>query len=63
MSIKLTIPDGMDIKQARMQKGINQGELADMVGVSQPAISRMESGDMNVTVDTLQSIVTAINEA
>jgi len=63
MSIELTIPDGMDIKRSRMEKGISQGELADLVGVSQPAISRMESGDMNVTVDTLRSIVTAINEA
>lgn len=35
---------GENIKKAREEKGMEQSELADMVGVSQPTISSYESG-------------------
>ena len=63
MSLELNIPDGMDIKRARMQNDMNQSELADKAGISQPAISKIESGANDVRIDTLQQIVDAINEA
>lgn len=42
---------------------VTQGELADRAGVSQPLIARIESGDVDTTLDTLHSIVTALNDS
>lgn len=35
---------GKMIRQARIDKGYTQGELGDMIGVSNKAISRWENG-------------------
>ncbi len=38
-----------NIRQARAEKGISQGELAKMVGVSRQTISSIETGQFNPT--------------
>lgn len=40
---------------------INQKQLADLVGTSQGAIARLESGRGNPTVDLVQRIVNALD--
>lgn len=47
MSRKMAEPKteiGAEIRAARLQKGLKQRELADMVGVSVMTISRLEAG-------------------
>lgn len=55
------IPTGDELRTARQQRGLTQAELADRAGVSQPLIARIESEDVDPTLATLHSIVSAIN--
>src|ERR1700693_4031842 len=45
----------------RMDKGLSQQELAEMVGTSHSQISRIESGRHRTNLDTLQRIATALD--
>lgn len=40
---------GEAVKIARNAKGMSQGQLADLCGIDQPMISRIESGNENVS--------------
>lgn len=44
---------GAHIKEARIEKGLSQRQLALRVGIRQPDISRIEEGKKNVTLFTL----------
>lgn len=44
---------GRMLKDARIQKGLSQNELAFKVGMRQPDISRIEEGKKNITLETL----------
>jgi len=46
------------ILQLRKQKGISQAELARKVGTRQSNIARMESGQQNFSIETLNKIAT-----
>ena len=54
-----------DIIQAiiarRNELSISQRKLAQMVGMHQPAICRLERGDGNITVGTLFKVADALN--
>ena len=45
----------------RLEKGLTQHELARKVGTKQSAISRLESGRYNPTVEVLRKIAKALN--
>ena len=47
------------VKMARRRAGLSQRELARRSGVAQPTISRVESGRMSPTFDTLNALVEA----
>ena len=49
------------IKAARLKKKLTQRQLADRLGVIQQHISRIESGQENVTFDTLYKFAQALN--
>lgn len=57
----MQIPTGEDIRAARQSKALTQSEVAERAGVSQPLIARIESGDVDPTIDTLYSVVSALN--
>lgn len=59
----MKIPTGEDIKTARKNNGLTQSELAEGAGVSQPLIARIESDDVDPTIDTLYCVVSALNES
>jgi len=59
----MQIPTGKDIRAARHNKGLTQSELADSAGVSQPLIARIESNDVDPTIDTLYSVISALNDS
>jgi ribosome-binding protein aMBF1 (putative translation factor) len=44
------------IYDARKRAGISQPELARRLHTSQAAISRMEAGDQNMTIDLIENI-------
>lgn len=41
----------------RLQLGLTQQQFAELVGVAQPLISRLENGSQNITVEKLQRIL------
>jgi len=50
-----------DILLRRSQLNISQTQLAKLVGTKQPAISRLERGDGNITINTLHRVADALN--
>lgn len=44
------------IREKRVEKGISQGKLAELVQVSQPFIAEIESGRKNPSLDVLMRI-------
>jgi predicted transcriptional regulator len=59
----MQIPTGEDIRAARNNKGLTQSGLAESAGVSQPLIARIESDDVDPTIDTLYSVISALNDS
>lgn len=47
--------------ELRLNLGLTQKAFAELVGVKQPLISRLENGTQNITVNTLQSILARTN--
>lgn len=54
---------GLDIRARREGLGMSQRELADLVGIDQPALSKIESGKSNITFDLLSDIDRRISDA
>ncbi|NCO25090.1 MAG: transcriptional regulator [Candidatus Nealsonbacteria bacterium CG18_big_fil_WC_8_21_14_2_50_37_10] len=50
------------ILQLRKQKGLSQTELAKKIGTKQCNVARMEAGQQNFTIDTLQKIASALKK-
>ena len=50
-----------DVLLLRSELNLSQTQLAELVGTKQPAISRLESGDGNITINTLCKIADALN--
>lgn len=47
---------GLFIKEKRINRGLSQGEAATLLGISQAAYSRYESGDRKIDLPTLKKI-------
>ena len=47
---------------ARLEAGISQQELANRIGTQKPNISRIESGQQNISVDTMLKIASALGK-
>ena len=56
----LSLRIGKAIKEARIQKGLSQKELASLVGIKQPDISKIEDGKKNITLKTLSALSGAL---
>ncbi|MFH1661695.1 MAG: helix-turn-helix transcriptional regulator [Candidatus Falkowbacteria bacterium] len=52
----------LDIIKLRKKKKISQGKLAEKIGMKQSAIGRIEKGEQNLTIETLQKIASAFNK-
>lgn len=52
---------GIAIRDAREQIGLTQTELAARMGVAQSALSRIEAGRANITVEMLTRIAVALD--
>ena len=49
-----------DLVALREARGLSQAQLAKLLGVSQPAVAKLESGSQNLTLRTLVRVVTAL---
>lgn len=49
-----------DLVALREARGLSQAQLARLLGVSQPAVAKIESGSENLTLRTLTRVVTAL---
>ncbi len=47
--------------QARTEAGLSQAEVAERLGITQPAVARMESGK-NVSIKSLSRYATAVGK-
>lgn len=57
------LPTPEDIKKLRLDLGLTQHDLATRAGVSQPLIARIESGDVDPRLSTLNKILNAFDAA
>lgn len=48
------------LKAIRIENGLSQKQLADMVGITQPTYSNIENGKRNPTIKTLKRIAKAL---
>ncbi|MHB1224705.1 MAG: helix-turn-helix domain-containing protein [Gemmatimonadaceae bacterium] len=53
----------LQIRWARADEGISQGQLAKRVGVTRQAISQLESPDANLRLSTLEKVAGALGMA
>lgn len=58
--ISPTLAVRLQLRWARLQRGLSQGELAKLVGVSRQQISSLESPDANLTLSTLLKVAAAL---
>ena len=52
---------GYQIARLRIQRGLTQAQLADMVGTRQPSIARLENGSSVPSLSFLDRIATALD--
>ncbi|MDR0575526.1 MAG: helix-turn-helix domain-containing protein [Tannerella sp.] len=48
------------VAKFRKEKGLSTYQLAELTGLRQPHISRLEKGKMNMSIDTLNKIAAAL---
>lgn len=51
---------GLAVKEQRKQLNVSQEELAMRIGADQAYVSRIEAGQMNVTLETVEQVATAL---
>lgn len=51
---------GLEVKARREAAGLSQRQLAEIVGIRQPNIARLEAGDVLPTLGTLDRIADAL---
>ena len=56
----LFVKIGKMIREARLQKGYSQNELAFKIGMKQPDISMIEKGKKNITLETFACLFKAL---
>lgn len=63
MTILARTPEqiGHAIRQARLDQGLNQTQLAQKAGTFQNAISNIENGHAGVRLDTILRVLAALN--
>lgn len=59
----MDVPTPEDLREKRKALGMTQSELADRAGVSQPLIARIENGDVDPRLSTLESVVEVFESA
>lgn len=56
VTVPAVLATKIELRRARIAKGLTQTELAEQTGVKQPVIARLENPDHDVKVGTLEKI-------
>ncbi|MFB8374504.1 helix-turn-helix domain-containing protein [Paenibacillus taichungensis] len=59
--ININVYVGARIKSLRKSKGLTQANLGEQVDLPQPYIGGIEKGERNISLDTLQKLLEALN--
>lgn len=59
----INVPTPSELRTGRKEANLSQRELADRVGISQPALSQIESGNNDPRLSTVRRIALEINKA
>jgi transcriptional regulator with XRE-family HTH domain len=51
---------GQRVQQLRTEKGLTQQELCDKAEIARSQLTRLEKGDLNITVSTLNALAKAM---
>ncbi|MGH9186670.1 MAG: helix-turn-helix domain-containing protein [Acidimicrobiales bacterium] len=51
-----------DLVTARRRQGLSQAEVAARMGTSQPAVARLEAGDTDVRLSTIDRYAAAVGQ-
>ena len=51
---------GMRLRRLRTDQGLSQEDLADRAGISANQVSRIENGQINMTISTLFALAQAL---
>lgn len=62
LNLKLLYDIKREIVKLRLAQGLSQKELAERVGTKQSAISRLESGEYNPSVEFLSKVAQALGK-
>ena len=57
---EIVIKVGLRIKELRTAKGLSQFKLSILIGISENQLSRIERGESNPTIKTLNKIAKAL---
>lgn len=52
--------EGQTVRTARLQLGLSQSALADIINTSQPHIARIEKGTENIALETMRKLCKAL---
>lgn len=58
---RLAYTIGLTVRERRLAKGLSQSELAARTGMTQPALSRLETGGVVPTIPVLNRISAALD--
>ena len=61
--VDILVNAGLAIKMVRLEKDISQTQLGDLVGMDAAKISRIERGQVNITLGTLTKIASALDSS
>jgi DNA-binding XRE family transcriptional regulator len=60
-ALAVALRAGIAIRDARDNAGLTQTDLATRMGISQPALARIEAGRTNITLATLAKVATGLD--
>jgi DNA-binding XRE family transcriptional regulator len=61
LAVAEELEPGYQVARLRIQRGLTQAQLAEMVGTRQPSIARLENGSSNPSLSFLNKIAVALN--
>ena len=55
------LPTPNELREMRIGRGISQGKLAELAGISQSQVARMETGTVNPRMGTVEKVLSALD--
>lgn len=49
-----------NVRALRLERGLTQAQLAEIAGVNQATVSKVERGETNITMDKIEAIAAAL---